>query len=272
MAQVDGARMESTDPVRDLENQILSWWRNVSRLERFDECSLRPSPAVTARDAASFLRGLRWTPSPLFGVTAQNVFQCRSLPRHETRRLAAFEARVPAAWFRAETIVHHAALTELIAEHGWAQEQVICEPDVDPEFSTGLDASDPLRSGGSLDIVTVAESSRGRRYMVGVEAKGDARSLASLIEEMKECRGAKDGAHARKANRLLTPSEQSLHRKCRGLLHYRPVLFWAVAPGVRDLYLVSYSGRTFKLSKPGPNAQLASLLAADPDTGRGHRT
>lgn len=253
------------NPVQELDAEINGWWSDVSKLERFRDCNGYTHPEVTPEDATSFLKGLRRKLRPLFCVTAENRFMCRCMPRWERRQQTAFEARElkdgeRKAWFRAETIVHHAALTELIDRWGWPEEQVICEPDLDPHHRTGTDEQDVLNSPGSLDVVTFEGSGSGRRYLIAMEAKGDPDSLHRLVREMVGCRGANTGAHTRGIARPLADDEKSLHRKCMGLMHYRPHLFWAAAPGIRDLYLVRYSDGDFELIPTTPTQRFASSV------------
>ena len=223
-------------PREALQTQICDWWSEAQRA-RPDWYGGHPCPQLSANvgvvDAHSFLDGLRADP-PIFSMERGYVLRTPLFPEGVRRRggdTFHFFGRdgVTAPGFYDETIAHLGAISELVLLHDWPRELVICEPE-------GRGAV----TEGALDALVMAPG--GDSYFLGVEAKGDAKKLASLIKGINRCDGS--GSHTR-----------TDHKKCEAMLEFRPPYFWGVALGTRLLFRAEYRDGGVRLL-PEPNRDI----------------
>jgi len=94
--------------------------------------------------------------------------------------------------------------------------------------------------GGAFDVMAYLEPGSRAEPLIAVESKVLDTELDMLVAGMQECRGmGKPSTHrdACRAAKLAGSADwENHHRKCLGLLHHRPVGFWAVSYGQRDRY------------------------------------
>lgn len=119
-------------------------------------------------------------------------------------------------WPWREYVIQVGALTSLVLDYGWPVELV------------GLDP----RSGSALDVAGYSSVARDAKMIVAGETKKTARELERLLVEIN--RASADGLHA------VDLGDLDGHKKYRAMLVERAPYFWAVAPGVRRAFEVTY--------------------------------
>jgi hypothetical protein len=108
--------------------------------------------------------------------------------------------------------------------------------------------------------------------VIAGEAKSTERGLDMLLGEMRHCAVSRCSAE--------TPDRSRGHKKYVGLLDLKPLVFWAVAPGVRLAYRVDFRVGVVHLDPvdeiPGPDAiipppsrhaQIPALIDKAPNQG-----
>ncbi|MCT9934532.1 hypothetical protein N5079_30435 [Planotetraspora sp. A-T 1434] len=112
-------------------------------------------------------------------------------------------SRGPAPSLNREYLVQIAAFSELVLQHGWPARRVAFEYD-------------------ALDLAALDDSGRA---VVVAEAKRDAASLDRMLAEM--------GAVT--SDQIAAPTNTT-QRKVAAMARLAPVVFWAVAPGIRRVF------------------------------------
>jgi hypothetical protein len=177
-------------------------------------------------DSDSFLRGLD---AGLYQVKDGYRICTELAPKKRDGTLSEFhlfERVGDRCQMRQETIAHYAAAAELVLDYEWPTSQVAIESPAAP----GLLA-------GALDIVVFADAARSTA-IIGGEAKARRAQLTKLLAGMRKC-GARP---------LATPAHPSFeHKKCVGLMAFRPALFLAIASGERGVYATAYDSDEYEL-------------------------
>ena len=123
-----------------------------------------------------------------------------------------------------EYITQVGAVASLILDYGWP---------------VGLVALDPRTL--EFDVAGFASSAGGALMIVAGETKKTQAELSRLLAQMD----AATRSEVTPGRRALTDGQ----KKYRGLVKERPRYFWAVAPGVRKAFRVSYEGQAASLEE-----------------------
>jgi hypothetical protein len=210
--------MDSRD---ELVRRLATWWPAAVEhrpIELGDRQQPELPQAVGDLDARTFLRGLD---ASLYEVVFGYLRSSMLAPRRDgsPKDFHLFETTASGTQLRAETFAHYGGAAELVLDFGWPVGQIESEP-VAPA---------PNLSKGSVDLVVRLE----RRALLCVEAKADAARLSALVRGINVCMGETFKGHSR-----------SDHKKCEGLLAFRPSYLWGVACGwTRRLFEVDYADR-----------------------------
>ncbi|MEU7890867.1 hypothetical protein AB0B54_35665 [Microbispora bryophytorum] len=152
-------------------------------------------------------------------------------------------SRGPAPLLNREYLVQIAAFAEIVIEHRWPARRVTFEYD-------------------ALDLAVLDD--RGRPLVVA-ETNRDTKSLEVMLAAIGSA----------SLDQVTNPAT-TIHRKIAALARYAPVVFWAVAPGVRRTFDVEIDPtgmprlRTRDALPRGPLAELDCRICGSEEDVRGH--
>jgi hypothetical protein len=218
-------------PRERLQRQIDGWWREwVARVGDYcpnvDGHTLAPD--IDDFDADSFLRGCA---AGLFWVEGGDTMYSSLLPAKPNGSLTPFalfeKVGTGKCQIRQENIPHYAAASELVLDYGWAKQQVTIE-------SPRVHAL----TQGALDVVVFRDPDRSLAAVAG-EAKARRAQLVKMLIGIRACHG--------EPNPPMHPPYE--HKKCLGIMAFRPSLFLGIAAGVRRVFPVAYIDGWFQLGQ-----------------------
>lgn len=218
--------------IERLEGFIAARWAELVRLDeraaQFDPPA--PRPPFTEDEAAGFMRGID---AGLFKITAvatkagvpEMAYDCAFCDIRQY--LFADGAKTGKRTFGREFVPQWAAACDLITQHGWSIDNVLVESD----DLWGLD----------LVVFDCDRHEPDRRPMIAGEVKSKVPDMQRQVEEMKQCCGLSPDVHRG------WPGQpgRTAHKKCSSLLGLLDgesagsLVFWAVAPGMRETYAVT---------------------------------
>jgi hypothetical protein len=214
-----------SDGLTRFEAVLVAWAR------RYCELANRPSAVVAlptdfhSDEAIGFLRAVdagivRVTDSGR--CTLPSIHRASAKPTEPCLFSQRPDGSVYLAW--REYITQVGAVASLVLDYGWP---------------VGLVALDPRTL--EFDVAGFASSTGGALMIVAGETKKTQTELYRLLAQMHAA-SRSDFTPGRRA-----PADGQ--KKFRGLLKERPPYFWAVAPGVRKSFRVTYEGQTAALEE-----------------------
>ncbi len=215
-----------SSPVHDVETYLNARYRQVFQTLGVGApaTGLKIAPLLDEREAQDFLAGLR---AGLFSIDDRGYAQSELLPaspagqdRQKIFMMFWHTDAEKRVLFR-EGVCQLAAASALVLEYGWPRDQVRLEPN----------KADLGGYAYGVDLI-VSDRPGGRGVIFG-EVKASASALATLMSEIAAC-GAQ-GEHDK------STCGRSQHPKAAVCLAKRPDFFWAVCPGTRKAFQISFN-------------------------------
>jgi hypothetical protein len=201
----------ATEKFEDLLRKQITHWRRANPSSNWSKLS-----SLSADEISGFRRALDAGIANLDSTGKCHLYGIRAIGRRPTQPqpfVLAADGSIRVPW--REFITQLAGVAELILDYGWASKQVALDPD-----------------NWEFDIAAYEGEEGEGEIVVAGEAKKSATELIKTVDQMLKSSSS--------AAPPLATSRLDGDKKYLGLLKYRPQYFWAVAPGVRRAFRITY--------------------------------